>query len=146
MQIFKEIEHKADIGIEIYGNSINQLFAHALIGFYCVLLDVKNLTLLPKSDSEYLMSLTENSAEILLVTFLNELNYLFLVKKVILFPVKNLEIDQTMRINLNLKASEISNISNELLENATEIKAVTYHQLKIEKIDGRFIARIIFDV
>lgn len=148
MQIFKEFEHRADIGIEVYGNSLEQLFEHALIGFYSILLGKNGFSHLPDSTEIRQLKLEDTSPETLLVSFLNELNYLFLVKRIILYPVKKLKIENNghSSFTLSLRAKEINRISEKLFENALEIKAVTYHQLQIVEKNGQFAARLIFDI
>ncbi len=147
-KIFNELEHTADIAIEVYGKNLPELFQNALTAFYSILFGLDDLSSLPKGKKEYKMELKENDLEALLHTFLSELNYLFTVKYTILHPVQNLMIRRTedKEITLRLKAKAVSPVPQALKEQAMEIKAVTLHQLKVWQKAGQFTAHIIFDI
>lgn len=136
----------ADIGLEIYGETLEQLFAQAIYGFYSVLLPDVDLTAIKSSSKSFSLSLKEDSAEHALVALLNELNFQFTVKQKILLPVKSLQCKTGVPFVLHLTTGTFGPIPPEWLENATEIKAVTYHNLHIEQNKGILKTRIIFDV
>lgn len=147
-KIFNELEHTADIAIEVYGENLPELFQNALTAFYSILFGLDDLSSLPKGEKEHQMEFKEKNLEALLHAFLSELNYLFTVKYTILHPVQNLMIRQTEdeEITLQLKAKAVSPVPRALKEQAMEIKAVTLHQLKVWQKAGQFTAHIIFDI
>jgi SHS2 domain-containing protein len=147
-KIFNELEHTADIAIEVYGENLPELFQNALTAFYSILFGLDDLSSLPKGQDEYQMKLKENDLETLLHTFLSELNYLFTVKYTILYPVQELTIQSPAKdeVTLWLKAKAVSPVPQALKEQAIEIKAVTLHQLKVWQKAGQFTAHIIFDI
>ncbi len=146
MQGFYEIEHKADIGLEIFGETLEQLFIQAVYGFYSILLPDVNLQKLNSHGKAYHLKVNEDSADNALISLLNELNFLFSAKKIILLPVKSISIYKNDFFTISLKSGVISKIPDAWLENATEIKAVTYHDLQIKRENGLFKVRVIFDI
>ena len=146
MQGFHEIEHKADIGLEIFGETLEQLFTQAIYGFYSILLPGINWQHQKSSQGNYVLTLTEDVPETALISLLNELNFLFSVKHILLLPVLSLTIRSNARFDVKARTGLISDIPTDWLENATEIKAVTYHDLNIRQDQGLYKVRLIFDV
>jgi SHS2 domain-containing protein len=60
MQGFYEIEHKADIGLEIFGETLEQLFIQAVYGFYSILLPDINLQKLNPHGKAYHLKINED--------------------------------------------------------------------------------------
>lgn len=141
---YRQIEHTADVGLEIYGGSIGELFINAVKGLFHLISPGLEIAKQPQVFQEGSPSVIELSAldkEELLVHWLNEFIYDFFVKGI--FP-------QTIRIDLlkgkNLRAEAgFSRYSKELKINL-EIKAATYHNLSIKNINNRYQVRVIFDV
>ncbi len=147
MQGFHEVEHKADIGLEIFGETLEQLFTQAIYGFYSILLPGINWQLQKSSRKNYVLTIAEDAPETALISLLNELNFLFSVKHILLLPVFSLTIHRNARFKVKARTGLISKIPIDWLENATEIKAVTYHDLNIRQDKNNiYKVRIIFDV
>ncbi len=147
MQGFHEVEHKADIGLEIFGETLEQLFTQAIYGFYSILLPGINWQRQKSSRENYVLTLSEDTPETALISLLNELNFLFSVKHILLLPVFSLTIHRNTRFDVKVRTGLISKIPIDWLENATEIKAVTYHDLNIRQDKNNiYKVRIIFDV
>ncbi len=146
MQGFHEVEHKADIGLEIFGETLEQLFTQAIYGFYSILLPDINWHRQKSSQGNYVLTIKEDTPETALISMLNELNFLFSVKHILLLPVLSLKIRSNAQFDVKARTGLISEIPIDWLENATEIKAVTYHDLNITQDQGLFKVRIIFDV
>ena len=71
MKGFREIEHTADIGIEVWGNNLETLFLNAAQGMYSIVFgELKNT-----AKDCFSFSVNEENPEDLLVAFLSELNY-----------------------------------------------------------------------
>ncbi|MBD3224481.1 MAG: hypothetical protein GF313_07115 [Caldithrix sp.] len=142
-QNFREIEHTADVGLEVWGKSLSDLFLNAATGYYNLVL--KNH---PASTDfiEKTLELQEETPEELLVAFLSELNYLvnshFLIGHY--FYPFNLE-QRPDNQRLTCKVRFIT-IPASLRDKLAEIKAVTYHQLSIENQDGWMYTKIFFDI
>lgn len=136
------IPHTADIALKISANSIEKLFRLAAEGWLISVYESQHKFNLGEKD----IKLHEPSIEILLVEFLNELNYLLQVKKWIFHSIAEIEISKTGE---DLFLSTIINgdfIEDKNLELKEEIKAVTYHNLEIKQTDDFFSTTIIFDI
>ncbi len=138
MKPFEIIEHTADIGIVAYGADIKQVFANAALGLFNLMADLGNL----KEGVKREIELSAEDIEVLLVQWLNELIYISEVEHVLF---KRFEINELS--NTRLKAAcfgEKIKAGQHRLKR--EIKAATYHMLKLNKENGSYQVRIIFDI
>jgi SHS2 domain-containing protein len=135
---FEIIDHTADIGIVAYGADIKQVFANAALGLFNLMADLDNL----KEDVKRDIELSAEDVEVLLVEWLNELIYISEVEHIIF---KRFEINELS--NTQLKATcfgeKIKPGQHRLKR---EIKAATYHMLRLNKEDGGYKVQIIFDI
>ncbi|WP_456408847.1 archease [Caldithrix abyssi] len=148
MMSFRQIEHTADLGLEVFGKTISELFINAHAGFYSLCFGELELVsqLLPSSARRDSLRLSEPSLEDLLVAFLSELNFNVQVRKTVFFPLKSLTVEQQNgAYTLQMEAPR-QMLPLELQEQLTEIKAVTYHGLQIIQKNGQYAATIIFDI
>ncbi|MFA5779726.1 MAG: archease [Elusimicrobiota bacterium] len=133
---FETLNHTADVGIIAYGKTTGDLFENAAFGMFSV------ITPLEKINEKILISVSidAHDNEELLITFLNELLYYYSTKKVLFKRFDILKISET-HLDANISGEQISahEISN-------DIKAATYHNLKIEKTTAGYKTQIIFDV
>ncbi len=135
---FEIIDHTADIGIVAYGADIKQVFANAALGLFNLMADLDNL----KEDTKRQIELSAEDVEVLLVEWLNELIYISDVEHIIF---KRFEINELS--NTQLRATcfgeKIKPGQHKLKR---EIKAATYHMLRLNKEDGSYKVQIIFDI
>jgi len=107
---------------------------------FCEITEINSAVL---SDNEITHNIALDGAdnEELLVRFLNEL--IRMIQENMTAPVKllNLEVG-----NKTLKCDVIAKTIEKLPDGYAEIKAATYHMLKIEHSDDRLIATCILDV
>lgn len=140
MQRYEMIEHTADIGLRAFGKNINELFANAAYGLFDQIADLAKITCAYEEN----ISLTADNPEELLIDWLNELLYLFSVKKFIFcqfFP----QIQDEKKLSAVVKGIKAdSAVFRKYIK--SEVKAATYHQLKIERKEDFFVAEVIFDV
>ncbi len=137
---FKILEHTADIGIEVYGKGLPQLFQSAAVGMFSLMVESKGV-----SEKKRLhIELNSEDREGLLVAWLNELLYYFNVKKVIPVTYRIRIEDSSLSAWIKGIEFQISKARPKL-----EVKAATYHQLEVippAKDSPLWKARIIFDV
>jgi SHS2 domain-containing protein len=130
---FREIEHTADWELEVWAPDLLALLIQAAKGMYY--LAGARLSHEPRLEREFLLD--SSDPETLLVDFLSEL----------LFYGENegLGFDQ---FDLVLNGSRLkARLEGALLDSyEKEIKAVTYHGLRVEQGEDGFKARLIFDV
>jgi len=140
MKNYELIEHTADIGIKVYAKDLKQLFVNAASGMFDIIAERKSGIGSRLNKSAIKINKEAPNLEELLVVWLSELLFLYNTKEIIFnnFNIKKLT-DQDIDAAVSGKA-----IANYRIN--TEIKAVTYHDLKIEKTKKGFQARVIFDV
>lgn len=139
---YKFIDHTADIAVEVSGNSYEELFLAALNGWKDSVIELSEVK---REAVEKNISLEEDSPEELLVSFLQELNYLLESKKNFPLDIKNIKIEKIDKAFLLESTILFGNI---LVEDniKAEIKAVTFHQLDIKKVNGIYKTIIVFDI
>ncbi|MCA1960412.1 MAG: archease [Desulfomonile sp.] len=134
---WKLLEHTADIRMEVWGATIEELFAHAADGLTSL------LSTGPKQPAERVLDvgIEGGDPEQLLVNFLREILFLFQVNG---FVVTGSEITFPDQTRLQAKLHGRYARSDEP-QPEEEIKGVTYHDLSIRRNDG-YSVRIVFDV
>jgi len=135
---YKTFNHTADLGVEICGPDHNQLFINAGITLFDLISgsgDIEENTDLP-------VAVEGSGYEDLMVSWLRELLYLHQVKGYLLSTFIIHRLDESL-LRATVKGERFDARRHELLR---EIKAVTYHQLKIEQGQAGWTARLVFDI
>ena len=135
---YKLIDHTADLGIEVYGTSLRKLFENAAYAMIDVITDTGNLTDL----SETTINVSGEDWPDLMVNWLRELLYLWTGKGQ-LVKIINITSLSEYALSANIK-SEPYVPERHLIK--SELKAITYHQIRVEKKNATWEAGIIFDV
>ncbi|GAN32827.1 MAG: archease [Candidatus Brocadia sp. AMX2] len=132
------IDHTADIGIDVFGATLQEIFANAAFALFDIITDLSKV----EGTIEYTISISGIDKEQLLVNWLSELLYLHEVKNLLF---KDFYVADVQDTQLNASArGEIFAEDKHVIK--TEIKAVTYHCLSIVQEDHQWKARIIFDI
>ena len=137
-RILREIEHTADLGIEVEAADLPTLFASAGEALYGLIADPTGIA----AKETIAVSATGDGWEELLHAWLSELLAQFNLKG---FVGKECEVK---RVEANRVEGEVKGESLDLKRHRfyTEIKGVTYHDLKVWEESGLWYARVIFDV
>lgn len=132
------IDHTADIGIDIIGTSLQELFANAAFALFDIITDLSKVG----NNIERKIQISGLDREQLLVNWLSELLYLHDVKNLLFkdFYISDIKDNQ---LNASIRGEEFVEDKHVI---KTEIKAVTHHNLSIVKKDDLWKARIIFDL
>jgi SHS2 domain-containing protein len=140
MSNYKYFDHTADIGIEVTGRTRKELFVNAAEALFDVM--VENKTGEKSATQQKKIIVEGTDAPDLLINFLRELLYLFNGEKFITCSCEIIKFsNKELRARLT---GESFNSKKHLIK--TEIKAVTYSGLTVEKLKEGWRARIIFDV
>lgn len=132
---FEEIEHTADKALRIFGSDLTELFISAATGLnHLMVADISDIS----TEIEKSIELDAIDAESLLVEWLSELAY-WAESEMLVF--KKFRIQKATATHLQAK---IFGGNTSMLEK--QIKAVTYHNLKILKTSNGLEATIVFDV
>jgi len=136
---FEYIEHTADAGLFVRGDSLQSLFTNAAQGLFEMIAVVDTID--EKETIE--VNVVADSVDMLLVTWLDELVFRHETEELFF---KRVEISNICETELTAKVfGEITNYEKHVVY--TEIKAVTYHQLYVkQKPDGDWEAQVIFDL
>ncbi|MFH0845657.1 MAG: archease [Pseudomonadota bacterium] len=135
---YKVIDHTADLGIRIYGNSLKNLFENA--GYALMDLMVKA----GSTEKAVFSKIRISGDDIcdLMVRWLGELLYLLEGEKSLVFSIHIDSISHT-QLEATMETIPFDPQSHEIL---TEIKAVTYHQIEVTDNGYQWEAQVIFDL
>ncbi len=135
---YHQIEHTADLGVEIAAADLPQLFASAGEALYALIADPAKI----ETRENINISATGDTPEDLLHAWLCELLALFNIQG---FVGKHCEINQISDGQVQGRVSG-ERLDLKRHDFHTEIKGVTYHDFKVWQEAGAWHARIIFDV
>ena len=135
---FDIIDHTADMGITAYGKDIKQLFSNAALALFSLITDVRSI----KEQLQHGVEINSENKDDLLVEWLNELIYLFDAKHLLF---NHFEIESIS--NNKLKATCYGEKFNPARHRIKiDVKAATYHMLKIVQGSEGYSAQVIFDI
>lgn len=136
---YELLEHPAELRLRIYGKTLEELFINAAEAMADVLIKKeKRKEEREKKEKIQIQSIDINS---LLVDFLSEILAKSQINKAV-YLVSNIKC-QVSGKQTNLKAELIGYPIDHFNE---DIKAVTYQDLNIQKIDGIWQTILVFDV
>ncbi|GAB5047478.1 archease [Thermodesulfovibrio sp. TK110] len=134
---YKIIDVAADVGLRAEGKTVEECFVNAGLGLYSLITDIN----LVKAEEKREISLSEETLEDMLISFLNELIFQFDAYGFIGRDIK-VEIKEN-----TLKAAIWGEYFNpEKHERKLLLKAATYHNLVLQRENSQWIAEIIFDI
>ncbi len=138
MKRFKILDHTADIGLIVYGEDLKSLFENAGEAFFHLITDLRKV----RRRIERRIEIGKEEFERLMVDWLNELLYLHDTENLLFkgFKVESIGEDG---LRARVKGEPFQEGVHVI---KTGVKAVTYHQILVEKENGRWKARIIFDL
>ena len=138
MKRYEQIFHTADLAAIIYGQDIKELFENSAYAMFDMMGDIGGL-----GASEIVkVHLVAPDRESLLISWLNELLYLSYSKSA-LFSEFNVTVLTETELQAEAKGQSIAKDIKRL---HTEIKAATYHDLKIQQTNKIYMVTIVFDV
>ncbi len=134
MEKYKILPHPADVKVQAFGKTREELFANAMAGMMEVLKSERKTQSVKRKIG--VKSLDLNA---LLVDFLSEVLYLIQTNKEVYSDVKFIKFSD--------KELECELTGNKVESFGEDIKAVTYHGLEIKKNKkGLYEATILFDI
>ncbi len=136
-QGWRHLEHTADIRLEVVGETLEELFLNAARGF-------TRLTAEPleaESSEEVDVRLEAETVDDLLVDWLRELLFLNQTEGFVFLDAQEMELTgasfKARLLGRKLAADELPPF---------EIKAVTYHDMSVERTAQGYVTRIVFDI
>jgi len=135
---YEVFEHTADIGLHAYGKTLPELFVHAAEGMESLMVAPEQIGVRVSCE----IDVEGHDAVSLLIAWLNELIFLFDTEYLIF---RQFEIESLTETSLKGRATgEPYDAQRHDLSSA--IKAVSWHEAVVERIDEGYKARIIFDI
>jgi SHS2 domain-containing protein len=139
---FKFIDHPADIAVEVEEHSLEELFKSACFSWREAAMNITSFN--KESSKKFIFNAA--APEILLVELLSELNFQLYSKKWVFVTIQNLLISKIVS-GYHLEVELFGQTFHpEIHKMKEEIKAITYHQVKIEKVGNLFKTMIVFDI
>ncbi|MFH0988886.1 MAG: archease [bacterium] len=135
---YRILEHPSDMGIETRGATLKEAFEYAATGLISIIIDPASVDAYENRN----VRLTAMDKESLLVKWLSEILYLFDGQD---FLVAHTEIELLTDIELEAVVSG-EPVDNRKHQFKMDVKAVTYHQLKVEESIDRCSTRVFLDI
>ena len=137
---FEFLEHVADLRFMAYGKSLNDCFQNSAKAMFSAISDLKSID---EKDLKRI-ALEAEDLEVLLYDFLSELLFLFETRG-LLFKKFHVSIDRNKgyRLKAELYGEKFNPKKHEI---KTEIKAVTYHEMLIERRNKEWVAEVLCDI
>ena len=135
---YKIIDHTADVCVRVSGNSLEEIFVGSSKAMMAIITDVEKVN----PSVEISIKADGENYEELLVKWLQEILYLHEVKKMVFKDFK-IKIENGTRAVGKAYGEKIDVDRHEFYSN---IKAVTYHNLKIISSKDKYRVDIVFDI
>lgn len=135
---YRLIDHTADVGIQVFGSNLADLFEKAGLAMFDVICEFKD----EKVDETVQLSVDGDDLADLMVNWLRELLYLWNGKEQLVKTIAVRFLTETAigaAIGVEAFMPEQHRIQH-------EIKAVTYHQIQVEPTPNGYAATVIFDI
>lgn len=134
---WKFLEHTADVRLEVYGATMEELFLNAATGFTSLLASDAHIV----AAAEFEVDLEAAEPEELLINWLRELLYQHETSGFVLSEAHIFEMSPR-----RLKARLMGGTRSPDDEKDMEVKGVTYHGISVEKTAVGYSARVVFDI
>lgn len=135
---YRTFSHTADLGLEIYGGDLDEIFTNSAVALFAVL---TNLSRIREKQSRDIRA-EGNGLEDLLVNYLSEFLYQFDTDQMLFHRILVLKLDS---VSVAARGwGEPFDPSRHQVK--TGIKAVTRHQVSVLSTPAGYRARLILDV
>lgn len=135
---YEVFEHKADIGLHIYGPSLKDLLENAGVALFETMADLSKVSVADAIE----VSAQGETGEELFMAWLRELLYIFHGERYLLKEFKVTELSEGS-IKGIVKGERIDSERHVM---HGEVKGATYHRLEVKEVGGKWEARVILDV
>ncbi len=135
------LDHPADVKFRASGKTIEEAFEYAALAMFGAMIDTDTVQLATTLD----IDLDADDCEGLLYDFLSELLYLFEVEEIVFgrFDVEQIE-QRGDRYHIRAHATgEAINLGKHMFD--VGVKAVTFHDMVIERTDAGYVVQVVVD-
>ncbi len=138
MQRYEFFDHTADIGIHVFGRSLPELFENAGFALFDIITDIEAV----REREKRSFALQRDTVDELLVEWLGRLLF---INATGLFLFRRFHVLQIDGKSLQAEAWG-EPLQDALHTIKTEVKAVTYHNLKVYEEQGLWHATVVLDI
>jgi SHS2 domain-containing protein len=138
-EMYELFEHTADVGLHITAPSFEELLVEAARGLFSLIVEDADDV---GASQRVEMSIPAASPPYLLFDWLNELLYIFETKRLVLAEFR-VQVDDDGSLTGEARGESIDESRHRLDH---EVKAITYHGLKVEQTPTGWEARVIVDI
>ncbi len=131
-------EHTADVGLHIFGRTLSELFIHAAQGMESLLVPLEQV----RAQTSRQITVDGHDTISLLIAWLNELIFLFDTEYLLFRDFVIESMDETQVIGQAFGEP----YDRQRHHLGCAIKAVTWHEAAVTRLDDGYQARIIFDL
>ena len=140
MGSYQVFEHTADVGLRVEAESLEQLLVEAARGAFSLVVENPDAI---EPRQTVTIDLEAEDATGLFVDWLRELIYRFETEHLLLSDFQVQLFDDNRRLHAECRG-EPADWNRHLPDN--ELKAVTYHDLRVEQTANGWVAEVIFDI
>jgi len=138
MPRYELLDHTADIGIIAYGRELAEAFSNAAYAMFDILTDADKI----QEAESFEIQVSAINIEELLIAWLDELLYRYESDRVLIRRSVIKSIDNKS-LNAVVFGEKVNAARHDI---KTEIKNVTYHQMRVDRTDDGWKVQVIFDV
>ena len=142
---FEFLDHTADLEFVSCGETLELCFENAALALFSAILDLNSVLVQTKKDRK--IEVKAQDLQMLLHDWLSELLFLFSTDGLVFKDFK-IKIEKNKRYDgyelIGVAYGEHLDLKKHRIE--TEVKAITYHDMLIEKREDKWFARVICDI
>ena len=135
---YRLLDHTADLGFEIYGRDLPELFVNACFTLFDTITDLARVS----GDSTATITVTGVDRPELMINWLRELLSLWTVGNRLIKSARIVDLSET-QLTAEITSAPYTPDRHIL---KTDIKAVTYHKAAVDRTENGWTARVIVDV
>lgn len=137
-QPYRDLEHTADVGVEVEGGSAAEALARLVLAETALLAGGAAV----EPEREERLSVRGGDLVAIAVTVLRELLFRFATERVLAATCDVVTLDPRAGVELVVG---LGRFDAERHAEGHDLKAVTWHGARLEPRDGRWVGRILFD-
>ncbi|MFH1210351.1 MAG: archease [archaeon] len=138
---FKFFSHTADAKFQAYGKGLDEAFSNAALAMFSIMVDTKSV------DKKVAKKVSVSASDLnsLLYKFLEKLLFFLDTKFFLLADVKKMKVVEK-KGRFYLDAVVVGDKFREKYELLGSVKAVTYNQMFVKKVKGKYVLQVVVDL
>ena len=134
---FKFLEHTADRKFQAFGKTLEKVFENSALALFNIIYDEKI-----SENKKFKISVKGKDLESLMYNFLEEFLVLIDSKNFLPAKIVNFKLNKkTLKINAEVVGDDAENYNI-----SEHVKAITYNEMFVKKIKGKWTSQIVLDI